>query len=502
MTVGQRTVVLLLACFAVTAFHRAAAQAGAGVSPTQPSIRLLRSISGPRGSQQNGRYVVEDARSVFYLASDKQIVIYFEFEGMAGKHHFEGFWKNPEGKAVVFSDFTYETPQRRFGAYWKLDLTENVAPGVWSLEAHVDGELAGTHTFQIVAAPRPADSQPARPLLAPADAYKRILEASVFIENLNAQRQPQGRGSGFFIADGLVLTAFEVIDGAASLRLALPDGRTAETTEIAAWDRLQDWALLKVAVRAPAKLLLGAPKSWAVGDRCYSISVPAEGSRILMDESVVGNNAFPGVGERLNVSSPVGAVAAGAPLINEYGEVIGLLATSVYPGARVRDEGAYTVTALQAGGLATPISLATVPPAGAPAKTLSELQAAGQFVPRVTKQEELLYGLLATSFDVKTRDFPAARETKTEFSRKDGRMGVALVWNPRTKLKGEIVLAIYDVYNRTVARTPPSRVKINPGEYFRSVWNLNIAPLHAGGYRVDVLQDGLPIWRTYFRIVE
>jgi hypothetical protein len=494
---------LLLACFAMATVGRAPAQAGAGVTPSEPRFHIIRSVSGSHSVQQDGRYVVEDARSTFYVPADKQIVVYFEWDGPVGNHHFEGFWKNPEGKVVVISDFTYEAKQKRFGAYWTLNLSEGIVPGIWTLEAHVDGELAGAHTIQIVAAPKPAEaSQPVRPLLSPAEVYRRALQAGVFIDNLDMRGQRQGRGLGFFVGDGLLLTAFQVIDGAVNLRLLLPDGRAVETAEVAAWNRLEDWAVLKAAVAAPATLKLAVPKSWAVGDRCFTFNVPAEGNRVLVDENVIGTNAFPELGERLNLSFPAPSAAAGAPVVNEYGEVIGILGGSLYPGAHAEDEGAYTVRAVREGGMATPVSVVTVPSAVAPTTTLAKLDAAGQFVPRVSKQPELLYGLLATGFDTKRNEFPTARENSVLFSRKDGRLAIVLIWNPRSKLKGEIALAIYDLHNQPVVRTEPSRVKMSAGTYFQSAWNLNVKPLNVGGYRADVLQDGQPIWRAYFRITE
>ncbi len=499
-SIGMRILwLIVLATLAISAV----AQVSGGVAPSQPSVKLLRSISGPRGAEREGRYMVEDARSVFYVPADKQIVVYFEFEGLPGKHHFEGFWKNPEGKAVVFSDFSYDSPQKRFGAFWKLDLSESIAPGVWTLEAHVDGELAGSHSFQIVAAPRPTEAaQPARPLLTPSEVYTRLLKASLFVDNLNAAGTRQSRGSGFFVDDGLVLTAFEVIDGATALRVTLPDGRTLETHEVAAWNRLQDWALLKVTVAAPGKLPRATTKSWAVGDRCFSLGIPGETSRVLIDENVVGINAVPDVGERLNVSNPAQASAAGAPVVNEYGEAIAVLGTSLYPGFRVDDDGAFTVGALREGGVATPINFVALPDPGAPAKTLAELASAGEFVPYLVKSPDLLYGALASSFDPKSRDFPTSRQSKPEFSRKDGRLGVAVIWNPKSKLQGQVALAIYDLNNHPLVESQPTKIKMSAGEYLRSVWNLNVTPLRVGGYRAEVLLDGRPVWRSYFRMTD
>jgi hypothetical protein len=43
-----------------------------------------------------------------------------------------------------------------------------------------------------------------------------------------------------------VLTAFQVIDGASSVRVDLADGSSATIKNLVAWNRHQDWAILKV----------------------------------------------------------------------------------------------------------------------------------------------------------------------------------------------------------------------------------------------------------------
>ena len=146
---------------------------------------------------------MEDPRSVFYLPEDKQVMIYFEWEGPTGQHHFEGFWKNPEGKVVVLSDFAYEAKQKRFAGYWTLPLTDAMNPGMWLLEAHVDGELAGTYNFQVTVAPRPP-LPPPRPVLTPADLYKQLLAATVSVERFDGQQRRVGVGSGFIVGGNLI----------------------------------------------------------------------------------------------------------------------------------------------------------------------------------------------------------------------------------------------------------------------------------------------------------
>ena len=78
---------------------------------TQPSgspFHKLRSISGAAGHEEKGRFLMGDARSAFTSGKDTKVIVYFEWEGPLGPHHFEGLWKSPEGKIVLISDFKYE----------------------------------------------------------------------------------------------------------------------------------------------------------------------------------------------------------------------------------------------------------------------------------------------------------------------------------------------------------------------------------------------------------
>ena len=137
--------------------------AAGGVQGNEPKFRLVRSVAGSKGSEQGGRYIIEDPRTVFYIPEDREVIVYFEWDGPLGPHHFEGLWKNSEGKALMVSDFNYEAKQKRFGGYWTLPLLDSTPSGIWTIEARVDGEVTGTHTIQVVVAAKPAPATPPIP---------------------------------------------------------------------------------------------------------------------------------------------------------------------------------------------------------------------------------------------------------------------------------------------------------------------------------------------------
>ena len=115
------------------------ATGGGGAMAMESPFRLVRSVSGTKLLQDPARYGVEDPRTVFYAPADKEIIVYLTWEGHPGQHHFEGLWKNPSGRVVMTSEFTYSPPQPRFGGYFKMSPGETPVTGIWTLEARIDG---------------------------------------------------------------------------------------------------------------------------------------------------------------------------------------------------------------------------------------------------------------------------------------------------------------------------------------------------------------------------
>jgi hypothetical protein len=248
-------------------------------APAGSSFKVIRSVSGAAGHEDHGRYIMEDPRSVFVVGKDTKVIVYFEWEGPLGNHHFEGLWKGPEGKTLLVSDFSYEAKGPRFTGYWSMVLSEGTPSGEWNVEARIDGEAAGTHSVMITGSPSAAATSSAPRLLSSSDLYQKALDASVTIHRLDGDGGLLGKGTGFWIGDGRILTAFDVIDGAASLRISFPDGSQVTTDQVLAWSRWQDWALLKIERGAKTFLKPGPKDPLKVGDRCVFLEVSPAGAQ-------------------------------------------------------------------------------------------------------------------------------------------------------------------------------------------------------------------------------
>jgi len=66
------------------------AQQAGGVAPAGPLVHLVRSVEGAKGEQRNGSFVMTEPRSTFYVPEDREVIVYFEWEGIKGVHHCEG----------------------------------------------------------------------------------------------------------------------------------------------------------------------------------------------------------------------------------------------------------------------------------------------------------------------------------------------------------------------------------------------------------------------------
>ena len=83
--------------------------------------------------------------------------------------------------------------------------------------------------------------------------YARALPAAVRIETV-----PEGTGSGFFIsADGLVMTAYHVVEDSRSLRV-INSKNESFVAELAGYDEFRDIAILRARANAPSTSSLTA----------------------------------------------------------------------------------------------------------------------------------------------------------------------------------------------------------------------------------------------------
>jgi hypothetical protein len=478
-----------------------AAQTSGAVQPVESKYRLLKSISGSKGEDQAGRFVILDPRTIFYVPDDKKIIAYFEWDGPTGPHHFEALWKNPEGKVSIVSDFRYDAKQRRFAGYWELLLSESMLTGVWTVEARIDGEAAGVHNFQIISAAKPAITENTKKLLSLSDVYKKATAATVKVENLGAKGNVQREGLGFFLEGGSLVVAFQTIDGAKRLRLVSSSTPPIETDQIVALNSWEDWAVLKVE-GAPTGLPKAGDGSWSVGDRCFTLNTLESGGTVIVDGQITGIQKQGRAGERLNIASTLDRKAVGAPLLNEYGEVVGLIGGVPFPGAYSTGDTVVSTAALRLNPFpSSAVPISQVKTQGT-AASISTWEASGSFMPAVRPLVDVSRSGVARKV-VFNNGYPETQDERSDFKRSDKQVTVYVAWTPQKKLKGIGVFRLFASNNNLLLESKASKMNFDPNDRMTSsTWNLGIGQLPPDIYRVDIRLDAETIWRGFFRVVE
>lgn len=125
-------------------------------------------------------------------------------------------------------------------------------------------------------------------------------------------------GTGWFVDDYLVVTAGHVCMGPGTLKMALTSGAQYDATVVGALEH-PDVCLLRVAAPAPAKLTLAKETPTTLGTRVWYVGYPSH--KLALHDGRVAEED----GDYLVVSIDAWFGASGSALLNERGEVVGLL---------------------------------------------------------------------------------------------------------------------------------------------------------------------------------
>jgi hypothetical protein len=161
--------------------------------------------------------------------------------------------------------------------------------------------------------------------LAPTEIAASAKSATVQIVSLDGNERRLGAGSGFVVSDdGVIVTNFHVIRRAHSLRVELPDGdEHAEVFYVAA-DPESDVAILKITAQGLAPLQLRTEDEPAVGERIYTMGHPLGQTATFSDGLVSALRTVSDV-SLIQITAPISNGSSGGPVMNEAGEVIGIV---------------------------------------------------------------------------------------------------------------------------------------------------------------------------------
>lgn len=488
--------VLDAASYAVSTVQSVPGQAQA--PPQAATFRLVAVAGGPRGAESGGIYRLDEVRSTFSRQRDTQVIVYFRWKGPPGKHRLAARWRGPGGAISTQSEFDYEARDREFGAYWILPLSASTPVGGWSIEATIDGLPSGSFAFEVTDAEPPPAEVRRRPL-EPAQIYERALQLYAVIQRLSPLVVSGDSLGGLVAGNGIVATTFAAVDATDTLRVTLPDGSRQPAEALAAWNRRHGWALLKLRAAPPAASPITAADTPKVGDRCYSIMGEAGGARVLVEGTIIGASVS-AIGPSVIVSFFSNRTLPGSPVLDEYGDLIGIMGGGWRQavGSLLRQVAEANSEIAALGGQVIPLSALPLETLAAPVP-ITELRTRGVLMPPVTG-DHVLSGGFARQID--TRPTVRPIDQRDDYSVREGGSIYAFVtWDPKVRLKGFVVLRLFNDENRVLVESRPLKSDFKPGDMIFTHWPLPL-PSSPGVYRVDIMLDAATFWRGFFRVTE
>ena len=184
-----------------------------------------------------------------------------------------------------------------------------------------DPPAAAANPAQDQPATPPADDQAARVVQLAEQARKSVVVVTIS----GRDGRQQGLGTGFVVSpDGLIATNLHVIGEARPISVQMADGKKFEVTEVHAFDRPLDLALIRVTAKDLPALPLGDSDSLKQGQPVVAIGNPHGLKHSVVAGVVSGTREIEGR-QMIQLAIPIEPGNSGGPLLDMQGNVHGLL---------------------------------------------------------------------------------------------------------------------------------------------------------------------------------
>lgn len=158
-----------------------------------------------------------------------------------------------------------------------------------------------------------------------ADLTRRLRPSVVVVSHYGREGKQDGVGAGFVISsDGLIATCAHVIGEARRITVRLADGREHDVTEVHAWDRNLDLAIVRIDAGKLPPLALGDSDELPQGAPVLAIGNPLGMEHSVVQGVVSARREFEHV-EMIQLAIPIEPGNSGGPLVDMQGRVHGLL---------------------------------------------------------------------------------------------------------------------------------------------------------------------------------
>lgn len=150
-------------------------------------------------------------------------------------------------------------------------------------------------------------------------------QSFVVIEQSGRDGEIEGVGGGFVIgADGLIATSLHVIGEGRPIKVTFSDGTKAEVTDVYAWDRKLDLAVVRIAKKDLSALHLGDSENLKQGTHVVAMGNP-RGLNFSVVEGVVSAVRSFDWGPMIQLAIPIEPGNSGGPLLDMKGNVQGIV---------------------------------------------------------------------------------------------------------------------------------------------------------------------------------
>ena len=137
-------------------------------------------------------------------------------------------------------------------------------------------------------------------------------------------RTDSGTGTGFFIDDqGTLVTCFHVIDGANEIRVGMSDGGSYDVATIVDFSELYDIAVLKASVKNTPYLKMTTGEV-VQGETVYALGASNGLEGTFSNGVLSATSRKIGAIDCVQTNAAISSGNSGGPLMNVYGEVIGI----------------------------------------------------------------------------------------------------------------------------------------------------------------------------------
>jgi len=158
-----------------------------------------------------------------------------------------------------------------------------------------------------------------------AELARRLRPSVVVVSHYGRDGKEDGVGAGFVISsNGLIATCAHVIGEARPITVRLANGREHEVTEVHAWDRNLDLAIVRIDATKLEPLRLGDSDELTQGAPVVAMGNPLGMEHSVVQGVVSARREFEHV-EMIQLAIPIEPGNSGGPLVDMQGRVHGLL---------------------------------------------------------------------------------------------------------------------------------------------------------------------------------